>query len=347
MVMADPQPEPEPGPPPEITVKRNRKQTAIPPRRYIQKADEFLAHWPLVNVALGTPLILTGNYTVASLTTDRGQLLTNINALVAAQNLGESAITDRDAKRANLRERIRQFNAVVRGFFPNSIYANQLPKVPQMNDPMGVWIVAMEEVANTWSQINAITPVPVGAPIPLLLTGGYTRATFVIDQTAMIAAFTAIETHQTSVETAILVRDQLWFAMWERFKQYRQAVTGRFAVGAPLLDSLPTITPPAGHTPDGVNIAGAWDATLVKGVITFTASTDPDLYQYELRACFGNRYDTDTEQVIGNLPAGAPVLRFETDQGLVAPGSRVFYKVYVILTTLNEKGSRSVSITRT
>ncbi len=44
--------------------------------------------------------------------------------------------------------------------------------------------------------------------------------------------------------------------------------------------------------------------------------------------------------------AGSSPLRFETDDGLVASGSKVFYKVYLMLTTGNEKGSRAVSVTR-
>lgn len=51
-------------------------------------------------------------------------------------------------------------------------------------------------------------------------------------------------------------------------------------------------------------------------------------------------------QVIGNLAAGASSLRFETNDGLVASGSKVFYKVYVVPSTGNEKGSRTVSVTR-
>ncbi len=65
-----------------------------------------------------------------------------------------------------------------------------------------------------------------------------------------------------------------------------------------------------------------------------------------MRACFGSSYKMDEEQVIGNLAAGAPPLHFETNDGLVASGSKVFYKVYVVPSTGNEKGSRAESVTR-
>lgn len=322
------------------------KKTNISPRNYLVKTDEFLAHWPLVNTALGTPLVLTGNYAVAQLTADRASLNTQINALVAAENASQSAIADRDIKRAALRERIRQFNNAVRGFFPSTTYAAQLPRIPGGTAPLGEWSKTLQDVADIWAQINAITPVPLGAPIPLLLVGGYTRATFVTDQTAMLAAFSLIETNQLAAENARLTRDGIWFPMYQRLKQYRLAVQGRFAVGSPLLDSLPALTPPAGHTPAAVNVSAAWDANISMAVVTFTASTDPLLEQYELRACFGSKYKTDEEQVIGNLAAGSTPLRFQTDDGLVASGSKVFYKVYVMLSTGNEKGSRTVSVTR-
>ncbi len=40
------------------------------------------------------------------------------------------------------------------------------------------------------------------------------------------------------------------------------------------------------------------------------------------------------------------VTPFQSDDGLVASESKVFYKVFVVLTTGNEKGSRTVSATR-
>jgi len=45
-----------------------------------------------------------------------------------------------------------------------------------------------------------------------------------------------------------------------------------------------------------------------------------------------------------SLPSG--VLEFVNSVGLVAPGSRAFYKGYVKLTTGNERGSNTVSVVR-
>ena len=83
----------------------------------------------------------------------------------------------------------------------------------------------------------------------------------------------------------------------------------------------------------------------------YSAPTDgpslaPDLASYELRGCIGGtKYDTDLEQVLGTHPAGT-VTPFASSNGLLSSGSKVFYKVYVILSTGNEKGSKSVSVVR-
>lgn len=318
----------------------------IAPKNYLAKIDEFLAHWPQVNTALGAPLILTGNYLVATLGTDRTALATQITAVVANINANEGAITDRDTKRALLKERMRQFNQIVRGAFPRSIYENMLPALPNFTSAPGIWMKAMADMNNVWSLINAITPVPMGAPIPLLLVGAYTLANFTTDQAALNAAFTAIETTSNTAETAIKQRDVLWNPIYQRLRQYRLAVQGRFASGAALLLSLPALTPAAGHTPAAVNVSALWDGTISKAVVTYTASADPDLQEYELRGSFGGtKYNASSATVLGSHLAGN-VSPFQTDDGLVASGSKVFYKVFVVLTTGNEKGSRTVSVTR-
>ena len=48
---------------------------------------------------------------------------------------------------------------------------------------------------------------------------------------------------------------------------------------------------------------------------------------------------------MGNHAAG-DVSPFRTSDGLVASGSKVFYKVFIKLTTGNEKGSKTVTIVR-
>ncbi len=76
-----------------------------------------------------------------------------------------------------------------------------------------------------------------------------------------------------------------------------------------------------------------------------TRSTDPDLLNDQLRGSIGGtKYNTDSETVIATNPPG--VLTFDTDTGLVASGSVLYVKVYVMTATGNEKGSKAVKIVR-
>ena len=50
------------------------------------------------------------------------------------------------------------------------------------------------------------------------------------------------------------------------------------------------------------------------------------------------------EIVVSNVAAGT--LTFSTDVGLAAPGALALYKVYVVLSTLNERGSHTLILTR-
>jgi hypothetical protein len=54
-------------------------------------------------------------------------------------------------------------------------------------------------------------------------------------------------------------------------------------------------------------------------------------------------YNTNTELAVATLPPGT--LAFSTDAGLTVGGSTMGFKVYVKLTTGNEKGSNAVTIT--
>ena len=200
----------------------------IAPKNYLSKLDEFAAHWLLVNSSLGTPLTLQGNYQVGNLGTDRTSLAALITAVEVAINTNEGGIADRDIRRAALKERIRQFNQSVRAFFPNSTYVRMLPKSPPLYAAPGIWMKAMADVNNIWTLINAITPIPVGTPIPMILPGNYTLAAFTADQAALNAAFTTIETSEGAVAASIRQRDVLWLAIYTRLKQYRLAVQAKF-----------------------------------------------------------------------------------------------------------------------
>ena len=78
--------------------------------------------------------------------------------------------------------------------------------------------------------------------------------------------------------------------------------------------------------------------------MSWTASTDPDFLHYQVRRSGASPYSTSTELVVATIPAGT--LTHSTLEGLPTNGATMGYKVYVVLTTGNEKGSNAVSVTR-
>ena len=132
-----------------------------------------------------------------------------------------------------MKERVRQFNATARGLLPGSIYVNMLPAVPSLNDAPGKWLKALNDTADVWARVNAITPVPIGLVLPLLLTGGYTLANFNTDKTALDAAFAALQERPPHGRRRPPDARNLWTPIYKRLVQYRQAVLGRFRPDTP------------------------------------------------------------------------------------------------------------------
>jgi len=118
--------------------------------------------------------------------------------------------------------------------------------------------------------------------------------------------------------------------------QYRAGVEAMLGPTHPLTLSLPDLFPAPGSTPAAVTLGGAWNPGTSLADLSWTASADPDLLEYA--------YDALTASVIGNQPPGT--LNFSTDAGLSLSGDTASYKVFVRLTTSNEAGSNTVTITR-
>lgn len=129
----------------------------------------------------------------------------------------------------------------------------------------------------------------------------------------------------------------------DRLVQNRLAVAGMFPEDHPLVTSLPRLSPLPGHTPDAVALSGSWNVGTSMADLSWTASSDPDLESYQVRRSGADPYDTSTEIVVDTVPPGT--LALSTADGLGAPGATMRFKVYVVLTTGNEKGSNAVEVT--
>lgn len=312
---------------------------------YLPTIDQFVAHWIQVNVALGaTPLTLRGGYVLATLQTDRTALQTALTATVNNDNTRQTAAADRDLKRAAIKERMRQFRAIVQGQLANTIYASALTPLPTERAAEGTWQQKMDDVSNLWNRINTDVPPPAGFTPPLKLAAGYLLAAFNTDAAALRTAFTAVTVATQNAAIARQQRDDLVVPLRQRLKEYRQFVQGLFPAGHALIQSLPALSPPPGSTPDPVSASAVWDAATGKAVLNWTAASAADLDTYSVRYHPGPAYKAAEEQVVASVPKTATT--FATTFGLPAPGSVARFKVYVVTTTGNEKGSNTVSVTR-
>ncbi len=97
-----------------------------------------------------------------------------------------------------------------------------------------------------------------------------------------------------------------------------------------------------GSTSDASTLSGTWNATTGQADTTWTASTDPNLDDYQVRMSPGATYDAAT--VVATVPSDT--LSLSTTTGLDNPGDVASFKVFVRLNTGNEAGSNTVTITR-
>lgn len=312
---------------------------------YIPTINQFLPHWADVNTALGAsgPLVLPGGVAVADLTALRDQLEAIAASLQGKLNDAQLASADVAQKKLALMGRLAEFNRKVRGFLSHTIYAAALPEVPTASSAPGIILEAMDDMASLWSKINAAAIL--GFTGPLTLLNAYPIATLSTDLAALKAAYAASQVANQDVDLERKLRLAAQDKAYAVLRDYRKAIAGQFAEADPLVLTLPKLSPEPGATPDPVTAKIVWDATQQKAKLGWSASTDDSLSHYEVRFCAGENYSTENESTLGTITPAEP-REFLTDTGLVTPGEIASFKLYVVLTTGNEKGGNTVTITR-
>jgi len=313
------------------------------PTSYVSTTEAFLTHWAACDTSLGAgnEIVVSGNVNRAGLQTLLNNLSTKRTEVQADLTDEEIAREDVELQKAALHLRINQFNERVRGVLSGTKWERALPLVPTISEAQSKFTDPLEKAATLWLRLNADP----ATPAPLVLQGGYTRAQFAADIAALKTAYTTWNAAVTNAKISLEERNDIQDLIYAVLKDYRSAMPSYFTKGHALIDSLPDLTPKPGSTPAGVTINVVWDPVLLMARITWSLSSAADLYQYEIRFCAGPNYDTDTENVIGNVSPSAP-REFLSDAGLAAAGNVASFKVYVITNTLNEKGSNAVSVTR-
>lgn len=316
------------------------------PSSYVSTTNEFLAHWDAANVALGGggPLLLPGGTTRANLLSQRDALQTKHSEVEGQINNREIARADLQMKKDDLHLRGGQFNDKVRAVLGATAFAHALPVLPQPQDGQGNFIPPVDDIGTLWSRVNGAVGI-LGFTPPLLLLGAYPLVDFNTALAGLKAQFSTASTEEVLVTLKLAERNAIQDIIYPWLKSYRQVLPTYFAANSPLVASLPKLTPDAGATPDAVLANGVWNVPTTQGKLTWAASTDVNLAEYEVRWSPGTTYDSTIEVVLGTIAPGAP-REFFTTQGLGTAGAVSVFKVYVKTTTGNERGSNTVKITR-
>ena len=317
------------------------------PSSYLPTIDQFVAHWTLANAALGAgnALVLADGVVVFDLMNHRETL-----------RVRRDAVTDTGLDRALAREslttlvttlqaRLVEFNDRVRSDLPQSVFARVLPMAFQVGEAENVVREALRQMRGLWTKINAIAPAPAGLVLPFTLREGYGSATLETEMEALRLSYRALTEADQALRLAREVRNDEQDLIYTMLKNYRLKLPTAVAPGHALMDSLPALTPAGGHTPDAVAAQVAWNAATTEARVTYGASSDADLDHYEVRAVPGDTYNADDETVLATVEPGA-AREFLTNFALSLPGLTVGFKVYVVLTMGNERGSTPVYLTR-
>ena len=313
---------------------------------YPETMTEFELHWGSVNAALGgapaTDFELLGDYTLADFSADKAAVVTALSDQEGLDNNVDFARSDRDQTRTDLRQRLILFRETAKALLPGSRYLRALPDTPAEQAEAQKLLDAWDDIAHVWAQINTDQP-PEIAPA-MQLRGGYTLAQFQTEVGTMRTRYDAVKAAERAAGDGRGQRDELLQAAYTRMVQYRERLPVTLDPGDPLLASMPQVTASPGSTPDAVTLSGQWNSSPGSGLLTWNESTSPNLDHYLVRFSPGATYDSGNSSVSANLPPGTTV--HETLDGLASPGDTASFKVFVVLTTGNQAGSNTTTITR-
>lgn len=311
---------------------------------YAPTLQEFINHWTAVNAAPGSaPLTLKGGFTLTDLAADRDEILAAINSVIAQDNAAVIASGNLANLKADLRTRMIQFRKWVTGYLPGTGYVRSLPDTPAPTAVESRFLDPLQSMLSLWTAINADGTLS-GVPVPVTLAGDYVLATFAADLAAVRVAYGASKSAQEQATLLRKQRDTLLKPAETRLKQYRDVIPARFDAASAFVASLPALSPAPGATPDPVELTAAWDPATGSARLNWTASSATTLAHYSVRACAGTKYRAADEFPVADIAPGT--LFLSTGDGLPVPGASVVYRVYVVLSTGNERGSNDAPVTR-
>jgi hypothetical protein len=178
---------------------------------------------------------------------DRAALQAAITDLEDKENDRQIAASARDITKVELRDRLASFRGMLQGKLPGSPYLAATPTLPDRRANETKFLAPLDDMASLWAKIDADTATPGFTP-PLLLAGGYDRATFIADLADLRMMFATLATAENGLKLARKQRDALLPPARARMVQYRKLVEATFGHTHPLTLALPSMSPAAGST---------------------------------------------------------------------------------------------------
>ena len=238
-------------------------------------------------------------------------------------------------------DRLVEFNGVVRAWWRGTTVVAGLPKAPGMSMAAGKFLRPMRDGLRLWDRLNAgVAPSGIVLPLKLGAALDFARADMQVLVDAMVAAQAEQEAGEFELKMARAERDGLERRIWEVLVAYAQAVPVRLGPKSVSAQTLPRLSPRPGHTPEAVKLTGTWDGEREALRLAWTASEDEKLESYQVRMCQGAVYDKKVERVAMSVGKDEDREAWMSQR----PGVVAAYRVYVMLTTGNERGSATLVV---
>lgn len=324
---------------------------------YIPTSNEFLSHWASVDEAIGGGFVLPGTPGVIAPSMNRSGLAVFRDALQADLDAVQDKLNDVEIASGRIRilkeklyARFNLFLEVVDGYYADTEYASARPEAPGITAGGERFLAPMRDARSLWIKLNA-GPAPAGLTLPIVVKAGTPE----LPDNVNVAAFAAmlallnqrIDEHGQAVQLLTLARakrDKTMRTIRAILVQYRMAVLPSIAGNAPLLATLPRVTPEPGHTPDAVQVTTAFVAPD-KASVAHTESEDATFKDYQIVAAIGEEATLEDAIVLATRTARPPA-PFETTMGLTAPGGAVSIWVIVRTEDGNERASAKSVVRR-
>lgn len=297
--------------------------TAMPlhgPASFLPLADELLVHWAAVDTARGGegPLLLAGRIERSSLLELREKLEQMQSAVARARASRSLEAHDLEAQDKVVARRMNQFRQYLIGSGVDSK-------------------VTPEEARVLWQKLENESGEPFCLPTE------YTRLDFITDLSARRLMASALAKAEKALASSRGRRDEYQDQLHGFAEMYRDRVAQFFPADHELVRTLPLLSVPRGQAPEPVEAEGSWEGHCAR--LWWTPSADPAVAHYDVRGMAGTDYEMEDERLVSRVAAGSSC-QVETLSDLDEPEARASFRVYVVLKTGQEKGSRPVTVSR-